>query len=174
MDEQPAPDAAADLGTWLQDLLTFSLLAAGLLVLTGLLRALVLRLTRELPEEQLVLDLDPLPDLEAGRRALRRDQDRHQEALATGDVRNGIVACWVMLEEAAAESGVPREPAETATEFVVRFLHTLDVDPRPVADLAHLFHEARFSTHPLGPEVRTRAETALEAVHRELDGSAAW
>ncbi len=76
-----------------------------------------------------------------------------------------------MLEEAAAEAGVVRRPAETATEFVVRFLHTLDVDPRPVAQLEDLYHEARFSTHPLGSDARTRAEAALEAIHRDLVSS---
>ena len=54
------------------------------------------------------------------------------------------------MEEAAADAGVARRPAETATELVVRFLHALDLDPRPVAELARLYHEARFSSHPMG------------------------
>lgn len=172
-EEQPAPTDATDLGEWLHEVLTFALMAAGLLVLVGLLRGLALWLARRLPDEQLVVHLEPPPDLEAGREALRGDQERHEAALAQPDVRNGIVACWVLLEEAAAASGVPRAPAETATEFVVRFLHALDVDPRPVAALAHLFHEARFSTHDLGPDARARAEAALWAVHADLDRSVA-
>lgn len=171
--ERSAGPEVTDLGAWIHDLLTFALLGAGLLVVAGLLRAAVVRLLRELPEDRLVLDLAPLPDVEVGREVLRRDRSRHRQALAEGDVRNGIVGCWLLLEEAAAESGVPAEPAETATEFVVRFLHALDVDPRPVAALAHLFHEARFSTHPMGSNARARAETALEAIHRDLDRSAA-
>ena len=133
------------------------------------MRLVVLRLARELPDKQLVLDLDPLPDAEAGREAMRRDRELYDAALAGSDVRNGIVACWVLLEETAAEVGVPRLPAETATELVVRFLHTLDVDPRPVATLAKLYHEARFSTHELPADARTRAEQALADIHADLD-----
>ena len=170
-DEAP-PRAATTLAAWVHDLLAFALLAAGLLVVTSLLRALVVRLVQHLPDQQLVVDLEPLPDLDVARAAVRGDRDRHRQALADGDARNGIVACWVLLEEAAAAAGVARDPSETATELVVRFLHALDVDPRPVASLAGLFHEARFSTHPLGPEARVRAEEALEAIHLDLERSA--
>ena len=51
---------------------------------------------------------------------------------------------------------------------MVRFLHLLDIDPRPVAELERLFHEARFSTHPLAPDARARAQGALADIHREL------
>ncbi len=139
----------------------------------GAVRLVVQRLSRELPDKQLVLDLDPLPVVEAGREAMRRDRERYDDALAGSDVRNGIVACWVLLEETAAKVGIPRRPAETATELVVRFLHTLDVDPRPVATLAKLYHEARFSTHELPVDARTRAEQALADIHADLDRRAA-
>lgn len=173
-EDNPAhQDRVSDLGGWVQQLLGFGLLLAALWVSSGVLRFVVVRLTRELPE-QLVVDLDPLPDVEHGREALRRDRARYEVALAGSDVRNGIVACWVLLEETAAQVGVTRRPAETPTEFVVRFLHTLDVDPRPVAALASLFHEARFSTHALPADARTRAETALAGIHADLDRSAAW
>ena len=162
-----------DLGEWLHELLWFTLLVLGLCVTAAALRALALRLTRELPEKQLVLDLEPLPDVEAGRDALRRDLEKYDAALADSGVRNGIVACWVLLEKTASEVGVTRRPAETSTEFVVRFLHTLDVDPRPVAALAALYQEARFSTHELPDDARTRAEQALRAIDAELDRSAA-
>ena len=70
----------------------------------------------------------------------------------------------MLLEETACGRRASlRLPAETATEFVVRFLHTLDVDPRPVATLAALYHEARFSTHELPADARTRAERRLAA-----------
>ena len=51
---------------------------------------------------------------------------------------------------------------------MVRFLHLLDVDPRPVGELARLFLEARFSSHPMPPDARPRAEQALAAIHRDL------
>jgi hypothetical protein len=171
-DKQPFEKTATDLGDWLQDLFYLALLLLGLWVAAGLGRLIVLRLARELPDKQLVLDLDPLPLAEAGREALRRDRELYDAALAESDVRNGIVACWVLLEETAANVGIPRLPAETSTELVVRFLHTLDVDPRPVARLAALYHEARFSTHELAADARQRAEQALADIHADLDRSA--
>ena len=153
---------------WLQDMVGVAVFLAALWVVTAAVRALLNVIGGRLPEKQLVVDLDPLPDLEVGRDAVARDRERHLDALAHSDVRNGIVACWVLLEEAAAEAGVVRRPAETATEFVVRFLHALDVDPRPVAQLEDLYHEARFSTHRLGADARSRAEAALEAIHEDL------
>ena len=133
-----------------------------------LLRAVIDIVGPRLRDKQLVVDLEPLPDVAAGRAVLTRDRDRHREALASTDIRNGIVACWVLLEQGAAEAGVVRRPAETATEFVVRFLRTLDLDPRPVAALAGLYHEARFSTHTLSEDARERATAALQAIHDEL------
>ena len=150
----------------------FTLLVIGLCVTAAALRALAQRLARELPEKQLVLELETLPDVEAGRDALRRDLEKYDAALAGIDVRDGIVACWVLLEETASEVGVARRPAETSTEFVVRFLHTLDVDPRPVASLASLYQEARFSTHHLPDDARARAVQALRAIDADLDRSA--
>ena len=166
------PRRANDLGAWLQDLLVLALLLIGLALVSGVLRLLTLRLTRPFADTQLVLELDPLPDVEAAREALRRARERHYAALAGSDVRNGIVACWVLLEETAAEVGVPRRPAETSTEFVIRFLHALDVDPRPVGLLATLYQEARFSTHSLPADARSRAEQALAGIHTDLAWSA--
>ena len=153
---------------WVHDLAGLTGLLITLWFVGMLLRAVIDIVGPRLRDKQLVVDLEPLPDVAAGRAALTRDRDRHREALASTDIRNGIVACWVLLEQGAAEAGVVRRPAETATEFVVRFLHTLDLDPRPVAALAALYHEARFSTHTLSEDARERATAALQAIHEEL------
>jgi len=170
---RPASDASAGhasryRGQWLHDLAGLTALLIGLWFLGMLLRTLVAIVGPKLPDKQLVVDLDPLPDVGASREALARDRDRHRAALGSSDVRNGIVACWVLMEQSAAEAGVVRRPAETATEFVVRFLHALDLDPRPVAALAGLYHEARVSTHNLTEDARERAIAALEAIHDDL------
>jgi len=168
-DKRPFDKMDANLGDWLQDVFFLALLLLGLWLVAGAVRLAAQRLARELPDKQLVLELDPLSAAEAGREALRHDRELYDAALAGSDVRNGIVACWVLLEETAAKVGIPRLPAETATELVVRFLHTLDVDPRPVATLARLYHEARFSSHELPADARTRAEQALANIHADLD-----
>ena len=170
--EQPFGEGATDLGDWFQDLFFLAVLLLGLWVGAGLVRLAALRFARELPEKQLVLDLDPLSLVETGRDAVRRDRELHDAALTASDVRNGIVACWVLLEETAANIGLSRLPAETATELVMRFLSALDVDPHPVARLAALYHEARFSTHELPADARRRAELALADIHADLDRSA--
>lgn len=171
-DDQPTRDRTSDLGEWVRELLVLALLVAGLVLTSGVLRLLAQGLTRRLPDKQLVLDLEPLPDLDAAREALRRDREDHDAALDGSEVRNSIVACWVRLEEAAAEAGVTRLPAETSTELVVRFLHAVDIDPRPVGALAALYQEARFSSHPLPADARARAKQALAGIHADLDRGA--
>ncbi len=168
-EEASSSDHITGASSWAQDLVAFALVLATLGVLGLALRQLLVRLGRTLPDKQLVLELEPRPDVEAGRDALARNRDRYATALAGTDVRDGIVACWVLMEDAAAEAGVARRPSETATELVVRFLHALDVDPRPVAELADLYHEARFSSHPMGAGGRSRAQQALASIHRELE-----
>lgn len=145
---------------WLVDIAGVAVLLVGLWVLSLLVRLAVARL----PGRQLVLDLEPLPRPDTGHDAVQHREEQLRDALTVSDVRNGIVACWALLEDAAAEAGVPRVPSETATELVVRFLHALDVDPRPVATLAGLFHEARFSTHPLTEEHTRAARHALDDI----------
>lgn len=167
-DDSKEPRSNHRLGNWAQDLAAFALLVAGLFVAWLVLRQLFLNIRRGLGAERLVVPLHPLPDFEAARAAVERDQGRQREALARSDVRDGIVACWVMFEQAAAEAHVERRPAETASAFVVRFLHLLDVDPRAVGVLAQLFLEARFSSHPMPSDARVRAESALAAIHQDL------
>ena len=169
-EQEPAGRSrAAEPVSWVTDLVVISAMLVSVWLVGILMRGAVIALRRRLPPSQLVLELDPVAHLDAARESLREDSSRLQEALATGGVRNGIVACWVLLERAASEAGVARLPTETATEFVVRFLHALDVDPRPVATLAALFHEARFSTHRLDEDIRERATTALASVLLDLD-----
>jgi hypothetical protein len=171
-DEQEAPDPADPVDVpdvhWLADVFTFLLLLGALWIAVLALRKLVDRLVREDPDDPPDLDLEVSSDLQAARETLAGDRDRHEEALAAADIRNGVVACWVLLEEAAAAAGFPRRPSQTPTEFVVHVLHALDVDPRPVAELAALYHEARFSSHRMSTGSRARAEAALAGIHAGL------
>jgi hypothetical protein len=78
------------------------------------------------------------------------------------------VACWLRLEQVIAAAGFPRHRSETSAEFTVRVLKVLDVDPRAISALARLYREARFSTHELGEDARTTAESALLRLHEDL------
>ncbi|HEX5966911.1 MAG TPA: DUF4129 domain-containing protein [Intrasporangium sp.] len=101
-------------------------------------------------------------------RAVLEGADHGLEALERGAPRNAIVAAWVALEGAAGAAGLPRHPAETSTEFVTRVLRVWDVDPRSLAELAALYREARFSTHPLTEAHRRRAIGALVTIRSDL------
>lgn len=152
--------------SWLGDLLVYSLWIA--LGIAGFLAARYLWLNRwHAPERPAAVDFDVLPDV-AAREALRKDVEAQLSAIEEGSVRNGIVACWVRLEEIVAAAGYPRSPAETSSEYVVRILRGLDLDPRAAGALAALYREARFSRHDLGEDVRTAAREALQVLHDDL------
>jgi Domain of unknown function (DUF4129) len=85
-----------------------------------------------------------------------------------GTPRNAIVACWDRFEEQAERAGLARRPWETSSEFTIRLLDLVSADGGSVARLERLYHEARFSEHPIGEEQRAEAVEALEAVHRSL------
>lgn len=89
-------------------------------------------------------------------------------ALTEGEPRNVVVRCWVALEDAAASSGLERNPAETAAEFTRRFLGTWDVDEATTRELAELYREARFSRHPVAPPVAERAVELVGSIHDQL------
>jgi hypothetical protein len=160
--------AQADTGlAWIGDLLTWAVLLA---VLAGAVYGGVQLWQRRWrrPPRRTRLEVEPLPEPSQVSGAVASDAAGQQAALEEGDARNGIVLCWLRLEEAVGRAGLPRRPAETSTEFTVRVLHALDLDPRPVGRLAALYREARFSEHALGEDARTAARQALDALHAEL------
>lgn len=112
----------------------------------------------------------PLPQVPEG--LTGAGAGRRREALVEGEPRNAIVAAWVDLEESAAASRLARRPAETPLEYVARVLATWDVDIAALAELANLYREARFSSHPMGSRERERALRALDQVHQDLDAAA--
>ncbi|MFK5645592.1 DUF4129 domain-containing protein [Ornithinimicrobium sp. LYQ121] len=135
-----------------------ALLAVVLLVLRWLLtRRLEDRHLRDDRDEEELLDL-----LEA-----TSDEVRYR-ALTQGDPRNAVVACWVVLEEAVARSGLRQDRAETATELARRVLGRWDVEPGAVDTLAQAYREARFSRHPVTEGQRAEAVAALERIHADL------
>ena len=162
--------------SWLGELIGYAvLLGVGigcLLLVRGVWRTarqdrwlrVILRLRRRRPS---AVPFDVLPDRQTARDTLEADAESALDAVETGGPRDGIVACWLSLEDTVAASGVPPRPSETSTELVTRVLHALDVDPRPVAVLAELYREARFSEHVMGEESRERARSALRSLRED-------
>lgn len=87
-----------------------------------------------------------------------------------GSASDAIIACWVQLEEAAARSGVPPRPAETAAELAERVLRACHARREPLDRLAELYREARFSRHAMDERSRRQARACLELVRDELVG----
>ena len=157
--------ATADL-SWIGQLVAYTVLLA--VCFAGYLLARSLWRNRwRRPEKPADVDFNPAPDGPVGE-ALVRDAAGQLAAVEVGGPRDGIVACWLRLEEVVASSGVPLHAAETSTELATRVLHTLDVDPRAVAGLAELYREARFSEHPMTEASRAQARAALRTLHEDL------
>jgi len=154
----------ADL-SWLGDLLaTAVLLLVCIAVLLGL-RWLWLHRWHP-PEQPEEVHFEVLPAQVAA--SIGNGRTAQLEAVAEGAPRNAIVACWLRLQASVEEAGVPPRRSDTSTEFVQRALRSLDLDPRPVAMLAALYREARFSEHPVGENARDAARAALESLHDDL------
>lgn len=149
-------------------LLVVVLLALGALVLV--LRWLWERweLRRRPPPPPPAVDFDVVGAPARVAEAITRDAGEQRAALLGGTVRNGIVECWRRFEDRAADAGIVREQWETSSELVLRVLDLVDADSRPVARLAALYREARFSDHRLDEQVRAEALAALDEIHRGL------
>jgi Domain of unknown function (DUF4129) len=152
--------------SWIGELLGYT---AALAVCFGgflLLRSLWRHRWRR-PDQPATVHFEPLPP---GKMAemIEQDSEARLAAVETGGPRDGIVACWLRLEETVAACGVAPRPAETSTELVTRVLRSLDIDPRAAATLARLYREARFSDHVLTEESREQARAALRTLSQEL------
>ena len=82
------------------------------------------------------------------------------------DARHAIVACFAAMEDALAGLGAdtaPR-PADTPEEVLRRGLAGTSLPERPARELLELFHEARFSRHPMRESHRRTADQALTAI----------
>jgi hypothetical protein len=152
--------------SWIGDLIAWALVLGVLaLVVWGLRYAVLHRWRRPTPPP--TVDAEPLPETRAAA-ALVEDAHMRMAALEEGNPRNGIVRCWMRLEDAVADAGLPRSRHETSAEFTVRVLHVLDLDPRAIGRLAELYREARFSEHPLTEDARSAARDALARLQDDL------
>jgi len=144
-----------------------ALVAIGVLAVLAQVVIAVLRRPKVLRHEEPVFEAPDVPEeLLAGARA-------GIDLLLSGEPRNAIVAAWLSLETAAAATGLPRDPAETSTEYTARVIGTWAVDRDRLADLAALYREARFSVHDLGEDHRDRAVADLRVLHSDLERVAA-
>ncbi len=137
---------------------------AAIMIIVFLLQTTLRR--RALPKLRLgsgdMADPDPVIALHVGS-ALDRALS---ELGAGGPVDDAIIRCWVQLEDAAGEAGLPRIASDTPEEAVGRMLAAGGVRADPLRALAALYREARFSRHPM---TAADAEAAREALTGILD-----
>ncbi len=107
---------------------------------------------------------DAQPDAAVIQRGIVAALQRIDEPAAAGDA---IVAAWVGVEEAAADSGVARGVSETAGEFAVRIIarrSAIEVDARR---LLALYERVRFGGYAATEADRAEARRLLERIERE-------
>ena len=111
------------------------------------------------------------PDLRTLRDGVAAASDRLVDGGEPGD---GVVAAWVALEDAAARSGVPRDPAATPTEFTVAVLDATPADRAATRTLLALYLRARFGSGTVPRQDADAARAALDRLHETLhDGGPA-
>ncbi|GAA4726925.1 hypothetical protein GCM10023216_17130 [Isoptericola chiayiensis] len=171
-DEQPPPD---DDDTLLTVLLALAAAAVALLLWYVGRKVLdALRDDTEPPPPPDHLDTgDTLPGTDAPTVPLPQIADAVTRALdrldAAPTTHDAVIAAWLVLEDAAAEHGTRRHPAQTPTEFTQTVLDDTPAPPHDVATLRHLYTHARFTDRPTPTHDVDEARHALTAIAHALD-----
>ncbi|MFF5174441.1 DUF4129 domain-containing protein [Micromonospora sp. NPDC000089] len=169
--QQVQPDVPHWLGTAVAGLLVLAILVAVGYLTWTLLRGALRRTTRAVPVT----------------RARRTAEGTAREVVAALDAglvelddadtdpRTAVIACWVRLEEAATEAGVPRRTGDTPTDLVTRLLRgdpAAGVPAIASADVldgfAHVYRQARYATSTVDERMRDQARSALRRLRGEL------
>ena len=164
---EPVPEAARGLPDWMGTaaLVTLGVTSVGMVVLLSwaLIRDALRRRGRRTgrldPRRRPRTAEDLVAALDAGLEELS-DTDR--------DPRRAVIACWVRLEDAAAEAGTPRHPGDSPTDLVGRLLAEQRVDAGVLAALLEVYREARYATHTVDDQMRQQARSALERLRADL------
>lgn len=145
-----------------------------LLALAVIAAALVWRWLRTRPAPTAPVEIgavavDPAsgtaPDDARAAPAVRRGLARAWEALREHrDASDAIVAAWLGLQEAAAESGITRRDTETAAEFTTRIVQRAGADAGAATTLLWLYQDVRFGGRPAGAAEVARARAALDVL----------
>lgn len=112
----------------------------------------------------------PAPD--GDREALADAVDAGRAALLGDDPRAAIIACYAAMESALAGRGVAVRRSDSPSDLLARAARrSLLVGPAAAAapELAALFREARYSTHPMTEAQRADARRALDELSAGLN-----
>jgi hypothetical protein len=147
------------------------LLEAGLLLalvglaylLLPLIPSLNLRRRRRRARQPVELAPDDLA------RQLRTTLTETLSGVEQGQVRDAVLLCWSRLEQTAEAAGFARHPSDTSTELAGRLLASLSLSTESLQRLGGLYRQARFSSHPIGPEAVAQARSDLGRLRAELE-----
>jgi hypothetical protein len=87
-----------------------------------------------------------------------------QAMMSERDPRRAILASYARMERRLASRGVPRNPEETALEYMQRLLEGAGAPEAPLRSLTWLFHLAGFSSQAMDESMRESAIRALTAI----------
>lgn len=97
-------------------------------------------------------------------------RDALAELAMPSDPREGVLVAYARMQAALAEAGLSKRPSEAPREYLSRLAASLGGGRGPAERLTGLFERARFSTHPIGEDVRREAFGALDDLRAELEG----
>jgi Domain of unknown function (DUF4129) len=89
-------------------------------------------------------------------------------AAAEGDPRRAVIAAWARVERLLAERGLARRPSEAPFEYAGAASAAAGLEPRALEGLAALYEWARFSQHPVTPDMRREALERLSDVREGI------
>lgn len=111
----------------------------------------------------------PAPVSQVAQVAAALDAGLDQLARDGADPRSVVIACWVRLEQAAADAGTPRRPSDAPADYVLRLLTDHQVSRTVLDRFAGVYRQARYSTGPVDDSMRRAAVAALEHLRAELN-----
>ncbi len=134
----------------------------GVLVAVGVIGVVMWPRLRPVQLESHDVDAEPVSTLVEA-------LDESLDALfAETDDRLAVIAAYRRMELLLRRSGLGRQPWEAPFEHLQRVLVELGGSASTASRLTELFERARFSPHPVGPDMRQEAVDALMALRGEL------
>jgi hypothetical protein len=88
---------------------------------------------------------------------------------ADPDARRAVIRAYARMERALSQHGLARRSAEAPVEYLSRVLAQLRGSGTSARRLTELFSRAKFSQHPVGPDMRDEAIEALTGLRAELE-----
>lgn len=153
---------------WITTMLASILLLLVVMFLWGKRLRLKRRRRRERRELVAASGLEIPPDEPIPPEELAEAVDEGLATIERGPVSDAIIACWVRVEDAAEQAGMPVRATETSTEFVDRVLGSYGAREPVLRKLSALYREARFSAHTMTEQSRNDARDCLREISADL------